>query len=314
MIEDFVSLVRDTYSTNEFIPLHAPTFSGREKELVLDTLASTFVSSVGKYVDQFENNIRAYTNAGAAIATMNGTAALHAAMYCAGVTRGDLVVTQSLTFVATCNAISYLGADPVFVDVSDDSLGMCPTSLESFLVEQCGLDESGNCMLKSTGRRVKAVVPMHTFGHPVDLDKIMAVCTAWNLTLIEDAAESLGSYYKSKHTGTIGSWGALSFNGNKIITTGGGGIVLCSCTELGKRAKHITTTAKLPHPWEFNHDEIGFNYRMPNINAAVGCAQMDALPGHIKQKRKWAARYADFFKSSKYRFNLDPSYSESHYW
>ncbi|MEZ9169823.1 DegT/DnrJ/EryC1/StrS family aminotransferase, partial [Vibrio cyclitrophicus] len=257
-----VEFVRDTYKTDEFIPLHAPTFNGNEKAYVMETIDSTFVSSVGKFVDDFERKIEAYTGTAKAVATVNGTAALHAALYMADVQRGDLVITQALTFVATCNALYHMGAEPIFVDVSPVSLGLCPKAVDSFLSEHAETTEAG-CIHKQTGKRIKAVVPMHTFGHPVELDELVAVCLKWNLVLVEDAAESLGSFYKGKHTGTIGDVSAISFNGNKIITTGGGGMVLCKTEELGARTKHVTTTAKVPHPYEFFHDEPGFNYRMP---------------------------------------------------
>nr|WP_050908803.1 LegC family aminotransferase [Vibrio harveyi] len=308
-----VEFVRDTYKTDEFIPLHAPTFDGNEKAYVMETIESTFVSSVGKFVDDFERKIEAYTGTTKAVATVNGTAALHAALYMADVQRGDLVITQALTFVATCNALYHMGAEPVFVDVSPVSLGLCPKAVEAFLEENAEVTDVG-CIHKKTGRRIKAVVPMHTFGHPVELDELVAVCLKWNITLVEDAAESLGSFYKGKHTGTIGDFGAVSFNGNKIITTGGGGMVLCKTQELGARTKHVTTTAKVPHPYEFFHDEPGFNYRMPNLNAALGCAQMEVIEQYLKQKRLLAEGYKNFFKGTDFNFVTEPEYAKSNYW
>ncbi|MGR5434393.1 LegC family aminotransferase [Vibrio owensii] len=308
-----VEFVRDTYKTDEFIPLHAPTFDGNEKAYVMETIESTFVSSVGKFVDDFERKIETYTGTAKAVATVNGTAALHAALYMADVQRGDLVVTQALTFVATCNALYHMGAEPIFLDVSPVSLGLCPKAVDAFLEENAEVTDAG-CIHKKTGRRIKAVVPMHTFGHPVELDELVAVCLKWNITLVEDAAESLGSFYKGKHTGTIGDFGAVSFNGNKIITTGGGGMVLCKAQELGVRTKHVTTTAKVPHPYEFFHDEPGFNYRMPNLNAALGCAQMEVIEQYLKQKRVLAEGYNDFFKGSDIKFVTEPEYAQSNYW
>ncbi|MGL0820599.1 LegC family aminotransferase [Vibrio vulnificus] len=308
-----VEFVRDQYQTQEFIPLHAPTFAGNEKAYVMETIDSTFVSSVGKFVDEFERKMEAFTGSARAVATVNGTAALHAALYMAGVERGDLVITQALTFVATCNALYHMGAEPIFVDVSPVSLGLCPTAVNAFLEEHAEVTEAG-CIHKQTGRRIKAVVPMHTFGHPVELDELIAVCLKWHITLVEDAAESLGSFYKGKHTGTLGEFGAVSFNGNKIITTGGGGMVLCGTEDAGRRTKHVTTTAKVPHPYEFFHDEPGFNYRMPNLNAALGCAQMEVLEHYLAQKRQLAQQYQAFFAGSDVTFVVEPEYAQSNYW
>ncbi|OLQ86147.1 aminotransferase DegT [Vibrio panuliri] len=308
-----VEFVRDIYQTNDFIPLHAPTFDGNEKAYVAETIDSTFVSSVGKFVDEFERKIEEFTGTTKAVATVNGTGALHAALYMAGVERDDLVVTQALTFVATCNALYHMGAEPIFIDVSPVSLGLCPKALERYLEEHAELTEQG-CFHKGRKQRIKAVVPMHTFGHPVELDELIAVCHKWQLMLVEDAAESLGSFYKGHHTGTLGQFGAVSFNGNKVITTGGGGMVLCRDLKDGLRTKHVTTTAKVPHPFEFYHDEAGFNYRMPNLNAALGCAQMEVLDSYLAQKRMLAARYEQFFWGSEIRFVTEPSYAQSNYW
>jgi len=314
MHNKLVNFVRDIYQTKEFIPLHAPTFSGNEKEYVNNTLDSTFVSSVGKYVDQFEQKIEEFTGTAKAIATVNGTAALHTALYMAGVKLGDLVITQALTFVATCNALYHMGAEPVFVDVSKVSLGLCPKALGIYLENNARINNDGLCENKSTGQIYRAVVPMHTFGHPVELDELLTVCHKWHIALVEDAAESLGSFYKSKHTGTFGDFSAISFNGNKVITTGGGGMVLCKNLEEGMHTKHITTTAKVPHPYEFFHDEAGFNYRLPNLNAALGCAQMEVLPKYLKQKRVLAQHYREFFANSEYSFVVEPEYAQSNYW
>ncbi|GAA3910660.1 LegC family aminotransferase [Litoribacillus peritrichatus] len=305
--------VRELYQTNGFIPLHAPAFDGNEKQYVLETLDSTFVSSVGKFVDDFEHKIEAYTGTAKAVATMNGTAALHSALYMAGVASGDLVITQALTFVATCNALYHMGAEPVFVDVSPISYGLCPKAVDTYLTENAKVTEEG-CFHKQTDQRIKAVVPMHTFGHPVELDELVSVCNKWNLILVEDAAESLGSFYRGKHTGTVGEFGALSFNGNKIITTGGGGVILCKSEDDGIHTKHITTTAKVPHPYEFYHDEPGFNYRMPNLNAALGCGQMEVLDSYLLTKRHLAEQYQSFFHGSEFKFVVEPEYARSNYW
>ncbi|MEH6456406.1 MAG: LegC family aminotransferase [Cocleimonas sp.] len=314
MHNKLVKLVQSIYQTKEFIPLHAPIFSGNEKEYINNTLDSTFVSSVGKYVDQFEQQIERFTGTGKAIATVNGTAALHTALYMAGVKSGDLVITQALTFVATCNALYHMGAEPVFVDVSKVSLGLCPKALGIYLDDNARVNVDGLCEDKVTGKIYRAIVPMHTFGHPVELDELLIVCEKWNITLVEDAAESLGSFYKGQHTGTFGDFSAISFNGNKVITTGGGGMVLCKKIEDGMHTKHITTTAKVPHPYEFFHDEAGFNYRLPNLNAALGCAQMEVLSQYLKQKRTLAQHYSDFFADSEYAFVVEPEYAQSNYW
>lgn len=308
-----VEFVRDLYSTNELVPLHAPAFQSNESKYVLETIQSTFVSSVGAFVDQFENRLEVYTGSKKAVATVNGTAALHASLYLAGVSTGDLVITQALTFVATCNALKYLGAEPIFVDVSMKSLGLCPVAVDTYLQEHAELVEE-RCVHKQTKQAIKAVIPMHTFGHPVELDELIEVCRKWKLVLIEDAAESLGSLYKGKHTGTFGRFSAISFNGNKIITTGGGGAILCASESFGNRAKHVTTTAKVDNPYEYQHDELGFNYRLPNINAALGCAQLEVIDDYIKSKRLIASEYASFFSNSKYEFVMEPDYARSNYW
>ena len=314
MQTELIKLVQNIYSTNEFIPLHAPSFSGNEQKYVTETITSTFVSSVGKFVDEFEQKVQQVTGSAKAIATVNGTAALHSALYLANVRAGDLVITQALTFVATCNALYHMGAKPIFIDIERKAFGLCPVATEQWLSENAFIDEQGQCRHKDSKAAIKAVMPMHTFGHPVQIDELLTVCQNWNLTLIEDAAESLGSYYKGKHTGTLGRFGALSFNGNKVITTGGGGMILCQNQEDGIKAKHLTTTAKVPHPYEFYHDEAGFNYRMPNLNAALGCAQIEQLEAKLASKRLIAEQYLQFFENTDYCFVVEPEYARSNYW
>lgn len=313
MNDKIIHFVRQLYQTSAAIPLHAPRFFGNEQLYLADSIDSTFVSSVGKYVDQFEQQIQTFTGCGKAIATVNGTAALHSALYMAGVENGDLVITQPLTFVATCNALYHMGAEPVFVDISATTLSLCPQALLNFLQQQAATDAQG-CYLKSNGQRIKAVMPMHTFGHPAALDELLQICQQWQLILVEDAAESLGSFYKGQHTGTLGHFGALSFNGNKIITTGGGGMLLCANAADGIRAKHLTTTAKVAHRWEFYHDEPGFNYRLPNLNAALGCAQMESLSYFLLQKRKVAMQYKAFFTGTDYQFVDEPADCQANFW
>lgn len=313
MFNDLIHFIRDQYRTNDFIPLHAPVFIGREHKYVADTINSTFVSSVGAYVDRFERNMAAYTGSPCAVATVNGTAALHVALQLAGVQQGELVITQPLTFVATCNAIAYTGAEPVFIDVDSHTLGLSPKALASWLNENAIIDEKNVCRTKTNKKIIRACVPMHTFGHPVDLDGLINVCKEWNLALVEDAAESLGSFYKGQHTGTFGLLGTLSFNGNKLMTTGGGGMILAN-KALCAYAKHLTTTAKQPHPYEYVHDEIGYNYRLPNINAALGCAQLEQLEMIIQAKRTIADRYAEQLKDSDLQFVNEPDDCRSNYW
>jgi perosamine synthetase len=311
--QNVIDFIRNLYQTTEFIPLHEPKFIGNEKAYLIDCIDSTFVSSVGKYVDRFEQLMAEYTGAKYAIATVNGTAALHIALKLVGVNQGDEVITQSLSFVATCNAISYCGAKPIFVDVDRDTLGLCPESLRAFLSANTTKTQAGR-INKKTGQKISAVVPMHTFGHPCRIDEIARLCEEFGIPLVEDAAESLGSYYQGEHTGTFGKLAAFSFNGNKTITTGGGGMIITDDEVIAKRAKHITTTAKQPHPYEFVHDEIGYNYRLPNINAALGCAQMERLPQLLESKRSTATAYAEFFSSSNFNFVTEPKQSKSNYW
>ncbi|MCD6389778.1 MAG: LegC family aminotransferase [Desulfobulbaceae bacterium] len=312
--QDTIDFIRSLYKTDEFISLHAPVFRGNEKTYLNECIDSTFVSSVGKFVDRFENMVAEFVGAKFAIATVNGTAALHIALKLVGVDKESEVITQPLTFIATCNAISYCNAKPVFVDVDKDTMGLSPESLAAFLKEYTAM-QNGICINKMTGRKIGAVVPMHTFGHPCRIDKIAKTCNKYNIPLIEDAAESLGSYYRGKHTGTFGKISAFSFNGNKTITTGGGGMIVTDNEKLAKRAKHITTTAKIPHPHEYLHDEIGYNYRLPNINAALGCAQMEKLAEILANKRETAEAYRRYFsKRADISFCSEPEGATSNYW
>ena len=313
-LQSVVAFIHTLYNTNEFVPLSVPVFKGNEKQYLNECVDSTFVSSVGAFVDRFEQDMAQYTGAKKAVVCVSGTNALHMAMLLVGVERNDEVITQALTFIATCNAISYLGAHPVFVDVDRDTMGLSPSALRNWLIENAEMREDV-CYNKHTGRRIKACVPMHTFGHPARIDEIADICAEYGIELVEDAAESIGSFYKGKHTGTFGKVGAISFNGNKTITTGGGGMLLFNDEELAARAKHITTQAKVPHRWEFRHDEIGYNYRMPNINAALGCAQLERIEDIIASKREIAHAYKEFFANNQdCTFVVEPADSRSNYW
>lgn len=281
---------------NEFIPLHRPIFEGNERKYLVDCIDSNFVSSVGERVTELEQKIASYTGANFAVATVNGTAALHIAIKLSNVNPGDQVITQPLTFIATCNAISYVGAEPLFIDVDLDTMGLSPSALKKFLNKNA-IKKSDGVFNKITGKKISACIPMHTFGLPCRIKEINAICSEWGISLIEDAAESLGSYVGSQHTGNFSSMAAFSFNGNKVITTGGGGMLITNNEEFALRAKHITTTAKIPHPYKFIHDEIGYNYRMPNLNAALGCAQMEYLDDLLKIKKKIAYRWHQFFSN-----------------
>ena len=314
MYSDFIEFVRQVFHQPEGnIFLHEPCFIGNEKKYLNECIDSTFVSSVGKFVDHFEEMVAEYTGARKAVVCVNGTNALHMAMLLAGVESGDEVLTQPLTFIATANAICYIGAKPVFLDVGRDTMGLSPLKMEEWLKANTEV-QSGECINKYTGRRIKACVPMHTFGYPVHLDELVELCEKYHIRLVEDAAESLGSFYKGRHTGTFGKVGVISFNGNKTITTGGGGMLLFMDEELGKYAKHLTTQAKVPHRWEFVHDHIGYNYRMPNINAALGCAQMEQLQAFVDNKRELAFQYADFFRNTDIAFFTEPENCRSNYW
>lgn len=314
MYSDIVKFIHELYETDEMVPLHVPTFRGNEKKYLNECIDTTLVSSVGKFVDRFEEMMVDYTGTQKAVVCVNGTNALHMALLLVGVERDDEVITQALTFIATCNAISYTGAHPVFIDVDEDTMGLSPDAMEAWLKENAEI-KGDSCYNKRTDRRIKACVPMHTFGHPVHLDKLVEICKRYHLELIEDAAESLGSFYKGKHTGTFGKIGAISFNGNKTITTGGGGMLLFQDESLGKLAKHLTTQAKVPHRWEFVHDHIGYNYRMPNINAALGCAQLEQIDDILANKRETAEKYKLFFEDKEnVHFFSEPEGSRSNYW
>lgn len=309
-----IDFIKSVYGNQDFIPLAVPRFIGNEKKYLNECIDTTFVSSVGKFVDRFEEDMAKYTGTKKAVVCVSGTNALHMSLMLVGVERDDEVLTQALTFIATCNALSYIGAHPVFIDVDRSTMGLSPDAMKDWLMKNAEI-RNGKCFNKNTGRRVKACVPMHTFGHPVRIEEMAVLCEEWYIELVEDAAESIGSKYKGKHTGTFGKVGAISFNGNKTITTGGGGMMLFQDEELGKLAKHITTQAKLPHRWEFKHDCIGYNYRMPNINAALGCAQLENLDLYIESKRKVAAEYEEYFKNvPDIEFFVDSPDTCSNYW
>lgn len=312
--KSIISFIRELYgNANGFIPLHAPVFQGNEKKYLEECIDTTFVSSVGKFVDSFEEKTAQYTGAKYAIVCVNGTNALHIALQLSGVTADDEVITQPLTFIATANSIVYAGATPVFVDVDKDTMGLSPKALLSFL-ENSAEVRNKQCFNKKTGRRIKACMPMHTFGHACRIEEIIDICNVYHIELVEDAAEAMGSFYKGKHLGTFGKIGAISFNGNKIMTTGGGGIILTNDEEMAKKAKHLTTQAKLPHKWEFVHDEIGYNYRMPNLNAAVGLAQLEQLNSFLENKRKTAEAYKQFFVKMNIPFFVERAEEKCNYW
>jgi len=311
--EQTIKFIKKTFNTNDFIPLHEPKFIGNEKKYLNDCIDSTFVSSVGKYVDKFEEELAKKVGSKYAIATVNGTSALHISLLLADVKQDDEVITQPLTFIATCNAITYIKAKPIFIDVDLDTMGMSPNSLKDFLEKNCIIKEN-KCINKTTKKTIKACVPMHTFGHPCRIDEIKQICEKWHIILVEDSAESLGSFYKDQHTGTFGKLGAFSFNGNKIITAGGGGAIITDDENLAKRAKYLTTTAKEPHPYEYSHNEIGYNYRMPNLNAALLLAQLENFDNFLKSKRDLAAIYKKFFEDQDITFVTEDKESKSNYW
>jgi len=313
MHKDIIKFIQETYKIKDFIPLHEPKFIGNEKKYLNECIDSTFVSSVGKFVDKFEDSIAFYTGAKYAIATSNGTSALHISLLLSDVDQNSEVITQPLTFVATCNAISYCGAQPIFIDVDKDTMGLSPSALKSFLENNTTV-KNQQCINNKTGKVVRACVPMHTFGHPCRIDEIKEICDKYYIFLIEDAAESVGSIYKGKHTGTFGQVGIMSFNGNKIITSGGGGCIVTNDKALVKKAKHLTTTAKVTHKWNFNHDMIGYNYRMPNLNAALLVAQLENLDSFISSKRKLSSMYEAFFSGIDCNFVKEPMDSKSNYW
>lgn len=314
-IEAIKEAIKSAHAIDKaFVGLHEPCFGGNEWDYVKECIDTTWISSVGKYVDRFEAMLAEFTGVKRAIATVNGTAALHMALMLAGVEKNDEVILPALTFVATANAVCYCNAVPHFVDIEEETLGLDPFKLSEYLDENAKV-EAGECFNIKTGRRIKAAVPVHTFGHPVNMDQLLDVCHRHNITIVEDAAESIGSYYKGKHTGNFGKIAILSFNGNKTITTGGGGAVLTNDDRLGSLAKHLTTTAKVPHRWEYRHNAIGYNYRLPNINAAIGCGQMEQLPQFLDQKRYLARRYQEAFKDVKgVRFFTEPPFAKSNYW
>jgi perosamine synthetase len=313
MFKDIIDFVQNTYHRDDFIPLHEPRFIGNEKKYLNECIDSTFVSSVGKFVDKFEDKVAQYVGTKYAVAVCNGTSALHISLLLANVESNDEVITQPLTFVATCNAINYCGAEPIFIDVDRDTMGLSPMALQKFLETNTTI-QNQQCINNTTGRIIKACVPMHTFGHPCRIDEIKDICDKHYICLIEDAAESLGSLYKDKHTGTFGQMGVISFNGNKIITAGGGGCIVTNDELLAQKAKHLTTTAKVPHKWKFTHDMIGYNYRMPNLNAALLVAQLENIEGFLLKKRELANIYIDFFNNSAYTFVKEPIASQSNYW
>jgi perosamine synthetase len=313
IIKETISFIQDLYNTKEFIPLHAPTFGGNEKKYLIETIDSTFVSSVGAFVDQFEEMMCVISKTKKAVAVVNGTAGIQIALRLVGVKEGDEVITQALTFVATANAIAYNGAVPIFLDVDIDTMGLSPKAVVEFLKEFGELREDG-CYNKKSGKKISACLPMHTFGFPVHLDELKKVCDAWNIPIVEDAAESLGSEYKDKPTGSLGKIGVFSFNGNKIVTCGGGGAIVTNDEQLGIKGKYLTTTAKVPHAYEFFHDELGFNFRMPNLNAALACAQLEQLSLFLTNKRELAIAYKSFFEASDIKFRTETPNTKANYW
>jgi len=313
--QDLTKFIKSLYPGLDPVPLHAPVFAGKEKEYMLDCIDTTFVSYVGKYVTQFEEMTARYTGVKHAVAFVNGTTALQIALQVTGVGRGDEVITQSLTFVATANAIAHTGAEPVFVDVDKDSLGMSPSALSKWLEENVIIDnESKKAVNKNTHRTISGIVPMHTFGNPCRIDEIIAVADRFNIPVIEDSAESLGSTYKNQHTGTFGLVGILSYNGNKTITTGGGGMIITNDDELAAKARHLSTTAKVPHRWEFAHDEIGYNYRLNNVSASIGVAQMEMLDTYLENKRKTATEYSNYCQENGFDLFQGLDESKTNHW
>jgi len=309
-----IKFIRDIYSSkDDFIPLHEPRFVGNEKKYLLDTIDSTFVSSVGAYVDRFEDMMQVITKTKKAVAVVNGTAGIQVALRLVGINMGDEVLTQALTFVATANAIAYNGAKPVFIDVDLDTMGLSPNAVRNFLEENGELRENG-CYNKKTGNKIAACLPMHTFGFPVYIDELIKICSDWKIPVVEDAAESLGSEYKGQPTGSYGEVGVFSFNGNKIVTSGGGGAIVTNNNALGIKAKYLTTTAKQPHAYEYVHDELGYNYRMPNLNAALACAQLEKLNWFLKKKRELAKKYEEFFKGAGAKFRTELPETKANYW
>lgn len=312
-IQETISFIQNYYNTKEFIPLHEPRFLGNEKKYVIDTVDSTFVSSVGAYVDRFEEMMQSITGTKKAVAVVNGTSGLQVGLRLAGVKPGDEVITQALTFVATANAIAYNNANPVFLDVDLDTMGLSPIAVGNFL-EEFGEVRDGCCYNKKTNRKIAACLPMHTFGFPVKIDELLSICKKWHIPIVEDAAESLGSDYKGRPTGSFGELGVFSFNGNKIVTSGGGGAIVTNKLKLGEKAKYLTTTAKKPHSYEYVHDELGYNYRMPNLNAALACAQLENLNLFLNEKRELAGEYASFFENRSIKFRKEMPGTKANYW
>jgi aminotransferase in exopolysaccharide biosynthesis len=312
-IKKTISFIREIYQSQDFIPLHEPRFVGNEKKYLLDTIDSTFVSSVGAYVDKFESMMQGITQTQKAIAVVNGTSGIQVALRLVGVKVGDEVLTQALTFVATANAIAYNGAKPVFLDVDLDTMGLSPVSIQNFLEEYGEIREDG-CYNKKTGNKIAACLPMHTFGFTTRIDEIINICKTWKIPVVEDAAESLGSEYKGKPTGSFGEVGVFSFNGNKIVTSGGGGAIVTNDADLGIKAKYLTTTAKQPHTYEYVHDELGYNYRMPNLNAALACAQLEKLNWFLEKKRELAESYEEYFEGTDVKFRIELPETKANYW
>ena len=312
-IKETISFIQNIYKTKQFIPLHAPAFRGNEKKYLNETIESTFVSSVGAYVDKFEEMMCVISKTKKAVAVVNGTAGIQIALKLVGVIPGDEIITQALTFVATANAIIYNGATPIFLDVDIDTMGLSPNAVNEFLSEFGDLREDG-CYNKKSGKKISACLPMHTFGFPIHLDELKIVCEKWNIPIVEDAAESLGSEYKNKPTGSIGKIGVFSFNGNKIVTSGGGGVIVTNNEQLGIKGKYLTTTAKVPHAYEFYHDELGYNFRMPNLNAALACAQLEQLNSFLINKRTMAGEYKSFFDTLDIKFRTETPNTKANYW
>jgi aminotransferase in exopolysaccharide biosynthesis len=313
MDKEIISFIRNEFRSEDFIPLHVPVFKGNEKKYINECIDSTFVSSVGPFVNKFEELMSQITQTKKTTAVVNGTAALQVGLRLVGVKENDEVITQALTFVATANAIAYNNAHPVFLDVDLDTMGLSANAVSDFLDEFGELREDG-CYNKSTGRKISACLPMHTFGFPVHLEELLKICNLWRIPLVEDAAESLGSEYKGKQTGSFGVVAAFSFNGNKIVTSGGGGAITTNNIELGERAKFLTTTAKQPHQFEYVHNEIGYNFRMPNLNAALACAQLEQLDLYLKKKRSLANSYEKFFFSKGVKFRTETKNTKANYW
>lgn len=314
MYKQIVDFIKNLYPNENPVPLHAPRFIGKEKEYLNNCIDTTYVSYVGEYVNKFEELVKDFTKTKYSIAIVNGTSAIFVCLKCLGVSKGDEIITQPLTFIGAVNPIVYCNADPIFIDIDKNTLGLSHVSLEEFLHNNTIIKDDGYCYNKITNKRIFACLPVHVFGHPVNIDNIIKICRKNNIEVIEDATESLGTFYKGKHTGTFAKIGILSFNGNKIVTTGGGGMILTDDEELAKHIQHITTTAKVPHKWEYIHDQVGYNYRMPNINAAIGCAQMEKIDFFIKNKRELANLYKDFFDKMDIEFFSEPENSISNYW